>query len=901
MSRAIPIIIGVMLLMSQVSYADEVREHRLDNGLLVLLKENHNAPVVNLNVVYRVGSKFERPGITGISHLLEHLMFKTTDNFPLGEFDRRLKAVGADNNAYTWLDQTVYYETIASHDVDIALELEADRMRNLSCLPQDHEFEMQVVRNELEQREDNPSGRLYEELLANAFKAHPYGIPTIGWVDDVEGIETWQIKEYYDTWYHPDNAFIVAVGDFDSDEMLAKIERYFGGIPSGNVVRPRLPQEPEQLGERRFVLRLAGQLDYVMCGWHVPESEHPDAHALVVLGNILGSGRTSRLYKALVDSGLSAGAQAESSAFGYQDPFLFLAYAVANPGVAPADIEQAIYDEIDRIKAGGVTEAELARAKKQARVSFVFDKDSIESEARSLVDFELMSSWRDVDAYLPAVEAVTNEDIMRVASQYLTQDNRTVGTFEAIRPEQPAMGGPAGEGSQAPSFSPRKLAPQYRPAANTDLSVQAAQAGDGARVVQLDNGITLVLRENHNNATVNVAGIVPAGAINDPADRQGLANLTVGMLSNGTTEHSKAELAEIMEGSGISLGFGPSRENFSFSGRSLTEDFGLLLDMLAEQLLSPAFPENELELARQQVLTGLMDSENDTFDVAFAHGRELVYGKGHPYSGRIEGDREGVSEIGVEDLRSWYGQFVQPGGTVISIVGDIDSAEAEAMVRERFGDWQPRETGREALLARSAEFSDAPAGREEVQLEDKSNVTLLWIGPGCSKADADWPARLVANFIMGGDFSSRLNNRLRVQDGLTYGAFSFFSNGMASGPWAAMVQVNPANIDAAVSATVEELELISTEGITQEELDLAKSYLTGNFPVRLSTNGAVAALLTESVYLGKGVNYIEDYEAVINAVSLEQVNAAADSFMDPAALNLVICGSIVNKDGASGE
>lgn len=891
-------LIGALLLMTTQGFADEVREYRLDNGLLVLLKENHNAPVINLNVVYRVGSKYERPGITGISHLLEHMMFKTTANHPLGDFDHMLKAVGADNNAYTWLDQTVYYETIASHEIDVALGLEADRMRNLSCLPEDHEFEMPVVRNELEQREDSPTGRLYEELLANAFKAHPYGIPTIGWVDDVEGIETPQIKEYYDSWYQPDNAFIVAVGDFDPDELFAKIQAAFGAIPAAGVVHPRLPQEPKQIGERRFKLRLAGQLDYVMAGWHVPESENPDSYPLVVLGNILGSGRTSRLYKGLVDTGLSAGAQAENSAFGYQDPFLFLAMAVVNPGVEPSAVEQAVYAEIDRIKSGGVTEEELNRAKKQARVSFVFDKDSIESEARALVDFELMSTWRDVDAYLPGIEAVTNEDIMRVANEYLTEDNRTVGIYEAIRPEGPSAGGPAGEGEMgAPGFSPRELAPHYHGTQPPRMALQAGADGSYASVRQLPNGITLVLRENHNNSTVNVAGIVPAGAINDPPDRRGLGNLVVSMLSNGTQQHSKAELAEILENSGISLGFSPSRENFSFGGKSLTEDFGLLLDMLAEQLLSPKFDQNELELTRQQVLTGLLDSENDTFDVAFARGRELLYGAGHPFSGRIEGNRSGVEAAGLADLQAWYDSNVSPAGTIITIVGDIDTAEAARMIEERFGAWQAPPTQRTALLARSAEYKPA-GGREDIQLEDKSNVTLLWIGPGCSKTGTDWPADLVANFIMGGDFSSRLNNRLRVQEGLTYGSFSFFSNGFASGPWAAMVQVNPQNIEPAIAATNEELARIASEGVTPEELALAKSYLTGNFPVRLSTNGSVASAVSDAIYLGRGVNYIEDYESIINAVTLEQVNAATAAFMDPANLQLVVCGSL---DGADSE
>ncbi|MCH7472944.1 insulinase family protein, partial [bacterium] len=431
MLRATICLGGALLLMTAHSYAADVHEYRLDNGLLVLLKENHNAPVINFNVVYRVGSKYERPGITGISHLLEHMMFKTTKNLELGEFDRRLKEVGSDNNAYTWLDQTVYYETIAAGKIDVALELEAERMRYLLCLPEDHELEMPVVRNELEQRDDSPFTLLSEELFANAFKAHPYRVPTIGWVDDVESITSEEIKAHYDRYYNPDNAFLVLVGDFEPDEMYAKIQRHFGGIPSGDVRLPRISKEPEQIGERRFEIRKAGQLDFILAGWHIPESEHPDSYALVVLGNILGEGRTSRLYRALVDTGKCAAAGAWSSAFGFADPFLFLVNGVVSPGETPAGVEPIYYEEIEKIITGGVTDEELARARKQARVSFVFEKDSIVSEARSLVSFELMSGWRDLDNYLPGIEAVTNDDLMRVAAKYLTKQNRTVGIWHA--------------------------------------------------------------------------------------------------------------------------------------------------------------------------------------------------------------------------------------------------------------------------------------------------------------------------------------------------------------------------------------------------------------------------------------------------------------------------------------
>lgn len=894
------IVLGALLMLTCPSYAADVHEYRLDNGMLVLLKENHNAPVVNLNVVYRVGSKYERPGITGISHLIEHMMFKTTKNLPLGEFDRRLKVVGADNNAYTWLDQTVYYETIAADRIEVALELEAERMRNLSCLPEDHQFEMTVVRNELEQRDDTPFTLLYEELLGNAFKAHPYQIPTIGWRADVEGILTSDIKDYYDRYYHPDNAFIVAVGDFDPDEMFERIERHFGHLPAGNVELPRLPREPAQLGERRFDIERAGQLDYLLIGWHVPESEDPDSYPLVVLGQLLGQGRTSRLYRALVDSGQCAAAQAWASNFSYADPFLFFAMAALNPGVAPDDVEQAIYDEIERIVTEGVTTQELSRAKKQARVSFVYDRDSIEAEAQGIVYFELMGSYSDLDNYLPGIEAVTNEDVMRVGAAYLTKRNRTVGRYLAQRPEPEAATAPlpTDAADEEPSIRPPQFRPDPAPpsfASAAPAPVAGASAADQyASVTELSNGLKVVIKENHNNATVSISGLVRAGKIDDPPGRHGLSSFGVAMLMNGTGEHTKLELAEIMEDAGLELGFAPSREHFLIAGRSLTEDFELLLDLLGEQLLTPSFPEEEIEKTRQQIQAGLLDSLNSTFDQSFASGRDLIYGEDHPFSGRIEGRPEDVAAIARDDLRQWHRAQVIPAGAVLTIVGDVDTAEALAAVERRLGGWHGRAEDRQQLLARGGEFDLSRAGqRHSVQLEDKSNATVTWMGPGPSKLGvADWAPPLVASFILGGDMSSRLNERLRIREGLTYGSFCWFSNGRAGGPLCITVQANPENIEAVIAAATEELARYAAEGPTAEELELAKSYLAGNFQVKLATNAAVAGALTEAVYLGKGVEYIRDFQSVVNGVTQEQVAQAAAQYTAPGQLMLVVAGTV---------
>ncbi|MBN2082050.1 insulinase family protein [bacterium] len=887
--------LGVLLLMTMPSFANDVHEYRLDNGMLVLLVENHNAPVINLNVVYRVGSKYEEPGITGISHLLEHMMFKTSDNMPLGTFDRRLKEVGADNNAYTWLDQTVYYETIAADKIDVALELEAERMRNLSILPEDHQFEMTVVRNELDQRDDEPFTLLYERLINQAFEVHPYRHPTIGWKEDVEGIKTEQIRAYYDKYYQPDNSFIVAVGDFDPDELYGKIADHFGALPASHLTKPELPVEPEQTEERRFEINRAGQLDYLLIGWHIPESEHPDSYALAVLGQLLGQGRTSRLYGALVDSGKCAMAQSWASNFSYADPFLFMAAAALNPGVDPAEVEPLVYQEIDKISAEGVTEQELARAKKQSRVSFVYEKDSIEAEARNIIYFELMSGYADIDKYLPGIDAVTNEDIKRVALTYLTPANRTVGIYRAQ-----VDGGDAGAAGEPE-------APQYHAANPTgtlginDLLSslpEAGGAGDAdaeyASVTQLNNGLTVIIRENHNNPTVSINGLVRAGKIDDPAGLPGVGNFAVSMLSNGTDKHTKMELAQIMEDAGVELGFSPSREYFTYAGRALTEDFELLLDLLAEQLLEPSFPEDEIEKTRQQILAGLLDSENDTFDQAFYTGRDLLYSLDHPFAGRVEGRTGVVERIARDDLAAWFVENVIPDGAVLTIVGDVDAEDALAVVKRHFNRWQSRGDERAELLARGAEFDLTMAGqRQDLMLPDKSNVSLVWLGAGPDKLDRrEWAERLMAVFILGGDMYSRLNERLRIKEGLTYGSFAWFSNGRAAGPFCVAVQVAPNNVEAAIAATNEELARYAGEGPSAEEMELARNYLTGNFPVKLANNAAVAGALTDAVYLGKDISYIQDYTALIKGIDLASVAAAAGEYMDPAELILLAAGTI---------
>ncbi|HXF58231.1 MAG TPA: pitrilysin family protein [Candidatus Saccharimonadales bacterium] len=405
-----------------------VLETTLENGLKVLIQEVRSAPVVSFMVWYKVGSRNETAGVTGISHLLEHMMFKGTPKYGKGEIARQLQRNGASFNAGTSIDYTNYYEVLASDRLELAMEIESDRMANALIPEEEHKLEMTVVRSELERNEDNPHRALYQELFAQAFKAHPYHWPTIGWRSDVEAIRTDQIRAYYERHYMPNNATAVVVGDVDAARALELVRKHFGGIGRGDPPPPVVTVEPPQMGERRFKLRKPGDTRYLMVAYPNPTLAHEDNYALDVLGMILGHGKTSRLYQSLVEGKLATEAEAQNETA--RDPFLFIAQATAGPGITLEALEEGLYAEIGRLQGEAPTPAELDRARKQIQASFIYSRDSIRSLAQQLGYYETVGSYRYLDTYLDRIAAVTREDLTRVARAYLGENTRIVGHYE---------------------------------------------------------------------------------------------------------------------------------------------------------------------------------------------------------------------------------------------------------------------------------------------------------------------------------------------------------------------------------------------------------------------------------------------------------------------------------------
>ena len=413
-----------------------VQKAILSNGLTVLTKEMHDKPVVATMIWYRVGSRNEELGQTGKSHFLEHMLFKGTDRYKKGEIDLITHLNGGANNAFTWLDFTAYYFTFASDRWEAALEIEASRMRNTTFVEDEFASEKQVVEEELRIGLDGPWEALENEVWATAFRQHPYHWPTVGWLEDLKAASGADMKAYYDKWYHPRQATLVVAGDFDTVEVLQKVEELFGRVPPGPVIAPPNIVEPSQRGEKRLVVKKQTPVERLLIGYHAPEVGHPDSYALKVAEAVLSTGKSSRLYQRLVERDQSV-TKVDASYHDHIDPSLFCFQAELKPGFKLADVERAICEEIDRLKRGDVSSGETDKAKRQIEASLVLGSEEPLQQATLLGQYETIAfhehvpvdsrGYHYLDTLLQRVAVVTIEEVATAVQKYLTEDNRTVG------------------------------------------------------------------------------------------------------------------------------------------------------------------------------------------------------------------------------------------------------------------------------------------------------------------------------------------------------------------------------------------------------------------------------------------------------------------------------------------
>lgn len=885
----------------------DVREVVLTNGLRVLLKENHAAPVATLAVYYKVGSRNEHVGITGSSHLLEHLLFKGSRKYPgKAEIWTRLSRLGASFNATTYYDRTNYYATVPVEHLPFVIELEADRMRHALFTDEDRSKEMTVVRNELERGENSPGRVLHQAVWATAIQAHPYHHPVIGWRSDVENMPTTALRAHYDTFYHPDNAVVSVVGAFDSDEVLDLIVRHFGEYPArGDFPKVYTSEEPQR-GERRFVIRKPGELPIVQLGWRLPEATHEDVVPLKILqlvlsgtldinefGDPLDPGINNRLYQGLVETELATSAR--MSYVLMIDPVVGSITAHVRPGVDHQKVESALRAEAAKLRDQPITEQELQRAKDRARAAFAMSQDGTFGQSMALGYFGLIGDWRFVRDFPERIAEVSAQDVQRVARQWLHEDNLTVGWFVPT---------PGGEGDGATAGPQRAFGVEgLRDADDAAEAREVARkaAAQGERKLHrrtLPNGLKILVQENPSTATVALSGAILAGSAHEKPDEAGLAGVTASMLERGTRRHSKQEIAERLEAVGASFGFGGGFESVSVSGLFLPQDLERVVDVMAEQLLEPAFPADELRKDINRRVARIRQSEDSTQVRGRRALMQGLYPKDHPLYVRNPDEAiSALQSISRRDIERWHRTWYGPDRTILTVVGNVEAEEVFRALEARLGEWKP--VGGPRIEATDVPLAEA-GRRVLVHVPDKSNVDIFLGHRGNVKRTADeyYPA-MVANHILGGGSTGRLFNVVRNELGLTYGIYSSLSAGAVPGPWSISLTVNPSAVDQSLEAVRGVLSRWTEQGVTRDELEHAQSSLAGLYKVGLATNGALARTLTSFEVLGMGAEFVDEHARRIEALSLEEVNAAIRRHFAPDRMLTVISGSVAPSE--SGE
>lgn len=871
-------------------------EYRLNNGLRVLLFADASRPTVTVNLVYGVGSAQENYGETGMAHLLEHMLFKGTPSHR--DIPAQMKKRGIEYNATTTLDHTDYYASFPADEatLDWLLGLEADRMLRSDIAQADLDSEMTVVRNEMEGGENSPFRVLRERVRATAYVWHHYGQSTIGARSDVENVPIERLRAYYRTWYRPDNATLVIAGRIDPQRTLAAVARRFA-----DLAKPAQPlpvfytREPAQDGEREVVVRRVGDLRLLMAAYHTPAATHADAAPLAVLDEVLGHVPGGRLHKALVETGLADNVGSANDML--RDPGLFSAQVGLARSGDVGKAQQALLAQLEGIGQRPVTAAEVEAAKQRLSNAYELAYTNVAGVALGLSDPIAAGDWRLYFQFRDAVDKVDADAVNRVARAYLRQSNRTLGRFEP---------------SDAPDRVEVAQAPDAATALKGYVGKAAVDAGEQfdpspanlqarTRTVVIDTGVgsglklALLPKKTRGNTVAFAANFRFADA-DSLRGRDVAAVLAGAMLMRGGAELSREQIDARFQAlkTGARVGGGLQSASIGLSTRrgQLAEALALAARLLRE----PAFPEAEFEQYRRQAITSLEASRQQPGTLA---GQAMArhfdpWPVGHPLRARSLDESIALLKAAkLEDLRAFHRQFYGSAEGEISVVGDFDPDALEKQLRELFAGWKP---GHAFAPIATAYTAVAPEQRR-LEAPDKANgVLLARANLSLKETDADYPALIAANYILGGGMKSRLGDRIRQKDGLSYGVGSDLDADASrdgrddAGNWTVQAIAAPQNLDKVERAMREELTRLVEGGVGADELrDAVSGLLTEREQARAS-DGTVAGLLGRNLFYGRTMQFSADMDQKLKALSVESVNAALRRHLRPGDFSVYLAG-----------
>ncbi|MGA2241927.1 MAG: pitrilysin family protein [Verrucomicrobiota bacterium] len=831
----------------------------LENGLVIIVREDHSAPVVSAQAWCMAGSVHEGRWLgAGLSHVLEHMLFKGTATRPGSRIDQEVQEAGGYMNAYTSFDRTVYHIDVPATGARTAIDVLCDIMQHATLPDEELARELDVIRREMDMGQDDPSRRASRRLFETAYTRSPYRFNVIGYPDIFGELKPDDIRGYYAEKYAPNNVFYVVAGDVKKDEVIAQIRAAYEKTKARALPSVVLPEEPKQTAAREIVEEAPIELGHFHFAWHVPELRHPDVPVLDVLAVLLGSGQSSRLYQQVREK---QGVVHHVDAWTYSpgNPGLFGMSAIVDPDKFTA-ARDAMLGEVEKMKTALVSAGELSKAVKQFIAATLSARKTMEGQAQNLgANWLAANDLNFSERYLAAVKRVKPDDILRVAREYLTAENRTLYTL-----------------------LPDGTAP--KPSVTVETKSEHA-----IQKFELANGLRLLVKEDHRLPFVEFRAMFQGGVLAETSEDNGISQLTSRMLLKGTSHRSARDIATEIETVGGSIDSYGGNNSFGVNLETLSSDFTTGLDLFADVLLHPVFPADALEREREVQIADIYAQKDNLLKSASLNMRRALFGS-TSYGLDSTGMEETVAKLKAGSLKSFHKKLATPNNCVLAIFGDVNTAEVKAAVETVFGGWKPGQNPE--FRTRNSELKESKRIEET---RDKKQAVIVIGFPGTTMHDED---RFALELIQEScsDLGSRLFLRIREQLGLAYyvGAQQFA--GLVPGYFAFYAGTEPSKAAQVEQEILKEAGLLRTEGLTAEELKRTKAKTIGQKKIARQDLGHLASTTTLDELYGLGYQRAELDDAKFEAVTLEQIKAVAQKYLKPDALVVVVVKPEKNQD-----
>lgn len=872
----------------KIASVEGITEYRLDNGFRFLLFPDQSKPLVTVNMTVFVGSRHEGYGETGMAHLLEHMLFKGTPTHP--NVPKALRDHGAGNrfNGTTWVDRTNYYETMPASDenLEFGILLEADRLLNCYVKREDLASEMTVVRNEFEMGENNPEAILSQRMMGVAYEWHNYGKSTIGNRTDIERVPIENLQAFYRRFYQVDNAMLIVAGKFEEKKAIEYIVKHFGGLKKpARQLTNTYTEEPAQDGERSVVLRRVGAVGAVGAIYHVPAGAHPDCPAVQVLEDVLTSPPSGRLYKSLVES--KKASSVGGSSYAWHDPGVIEILAKVEPtGVDLA--REAMIESLESLSKTPITQEEVDRSK--ARYKKLHDQmmSATDQLAIRLSEWAACGDWRLFFLHRDRVEKLSAEDVNKVAGKYLQRNNRTVGTY------YPSQKAERAEIPTTPDIASLVTDYKGRDAVVQGEAFDTSPANIEQRVKrgQIDSVQYALLPKKTRGEVVEVRLNLHFGSEKSLNGLNSATSLLGSLMRRGTTEHTRQQLTDALDKLGAQLTLGSDLGDLTVALHVKKPNLPAALKLVGEILRSPSFPESEFDILKRENLERLNTFKTEPQALAgVALRRQLTpYSKDDVrYGPTIQENIERMEAVKLDDIRNVYGQLGANGE--LGIVGDFDPEQVLGLFRAMFKGWTPKVAYER--IDRTYKFAGKGA-KESILTPDKANaIYLAGLMYPLNDSDPDYAALQVGNYLLGGaPLASRLSNRVRGEQGLSYGIGSMFmaDNQDKSARFMVFAITNPVNIGKVDAIITEEIGKFLKEGLSLEEIDEGKRAFVEQMKVQRSNDSTIASQLASYLQIGRTYQFHIDIEKKILELKPADVQAAYKKLLDPTKMVIIHAG-----------